>query len=93
LFSQGKNPVEVAIDLNLEASHVEQLYIEYWKLMQQHQIYLVYKEIGSSNIGYFLNLYRIAKKEDITTEQIINLLKIANDIQDLERRFERLKKK
>jgi hypothetical protein len=88
LFSQGKNPVEVAIDLNLEASHVEQLYIEYWKLMQQHQIYLVYKEIGSSNIGYFLNLYRIAKKEDITTEQIINLLKIANDIQFLEKRSE-----
>jgi hypothetical protein len=60
--------------------------------MQRHQLYLVYKEIGSRNIGYFLNLYRIAKNEDLTTEQIINLLKIANDIQDLERRFERLKK-
>src|SRR5438067_13194858 len=33
LFSEGKSPVQVAIELNLQEPEVAKFYVEYWKLL------------------------------------------------------------
>src|SRR5215207_2783938 len=58
LFSQGKNPIQVAIELNLRESQVTRSYKEYWKLKGLYKLNLVYEEI-KEDITYFLKLYRL----------------------------------
>ena len=65
LFHQGKNIVEVAIELKLTEEQVRQMWIEYWRMMQLNELYLLYMDIKHS-IGYFLKLYRVAKKQEVT---------------------------
>jgi predicted DNA-binding protein YlxM (UPF0122 family) len=44
LFSEGKTRVHVAIELNLPASKVSKLYIEYWKLRGLDKLNSIFKE-------------------------------------------------
>jgi hypothetical protein len=54
-----------------------------------HWLFNVYQEIQNS-IGYFLKLVRLGKKEDLTLEQIINLIQMANNILELKEKFQHL---
>ena len=91
LFSKGKEPLEVAIALNLGEVEVTRYYKEYLKLKQLHGLYLAYEEL-EGEIEPFLKLYELSKVEDMGTKQVINLLKIANnDLPALENRYTRLK--
>ena len=91
LFSKGKEPLEVAIALNLGEVEVTRYYKEYLKLKQLHGLYLAYEEL-EGEIEPFFKLYELSKVEDMGTKQVINLLKIANnDLPALENRYTRLK--
>ena len=61
LYSEGKQPVEVAIELNLREPEATKLYREYWKLKRLLKLNSVYEEIGD-DITYFVKLYKLAKK-------------------------------
>src|SRR5215475_9367173 len=87
LFHQGKNIVEVAIELKLTDEHAREMWIQYWKMMQLNELHSIYMEIRH-NIGYFLKLYRIAKKQGVTSDKIDSFLQIVDKIPDLEKRFE-----
>jgi hypothetical protein len=89
LFAEGKSPVQVTTKLNLPAARVELYYTQYWKLVNMHQLYAVYNELRH-NIGYFLEVFRLAKKEHLTPEEIISLVNVANEIPDLERKYKQL---
>ena len=43
LFSQGKKPVEVAIQLNLSEKEATRYYTEYWKLKRLYSLYHIYQ--------------------------------------------------
>src|SRR5215204_7305775 len=45
LFSEGKTPLEVAVELNLAESEATKFYREYWKLKNLHNLYMVYEEL------------------------------------------------
>lgn len=91
LFSKGKEPLEVAVALNLGEVEVTRYYKEYLKLKQLHGLYLAYEEI-EGEIEPFLKLYELSKVEDMGTKQVVNLLKIANnELPTLENRYTRLK--
>jgi transposase len=45
LFLQGKRPVEVAIELDLSASEIEEMQQEFWVLNKLDELALVYLEI------------------------------------------------
>src|SRR5215207_6992036 len=93
LFSQGKNPIQVAIELNLRESQVNKYYKEYWKLNGLYKLYLVHEEIKDNGIIHFLKLHRLSKTEGMSTEHVVNLLKIANnDLPALENRYEKLQR-
>jgi DNA-binding CsgD family transcriptional regulator len=78
LFSEGKTPVQVAIELNLPASKVSTLYRVYWRLKRLHKLNSVYEELGDDGIGDFLKLHKLSKKEGVGREQVIKLLQFAD---------------
>src|SRR5918996_221591 len=89
LFDEGKSPLEVAAELNLPGPQVRQFYVEYWNLRRMHKLVIIYQEI-QDNMGYFLKLFRLGKKEGVTPEQLINLIQIADNIHNLEEKFHQL---
>jgi transcriptional regulator with XRE-family HTH domain len=92
LFLAGKSPIDVAIALNLRDDQVTELYKEYWDLNNLHDLNQIYEEI-KDNIGYFLNLYKLAKAAGMNAQQVTRLLKIANNhLPVVEQRCEDLKR-
>ena len=77
LFSEGKTAVEVAIELNLPASKVSKLCIEYWKMRGLDKLYAIYKETNDK-LGPFLKLYKeLIKKRRMSKEQVAKVVEIA----------------
>src|SRR5215216_5803993 len=92
LFSKGKEPIEVAIALDLTESETTKYYEEYWNLKQMHELRMVYEEIGD-DIVHFLKLYKLSKGAHMTPEHVVNLLQISNEyLPLLEHRYKRLTK-
>ncbi len=81
LFSQGKNPIEVAVALNVRESEVTRFYKEYLKLNQMHDLNMIYEELKGDIIP-FLKLYRSAKAAGMSVEHVVNLLKVAKNNND-----------
>jgi hypothetical protein len=44
VFSEGKKPVEAAIQLNLSEKEDTRFYTEFWKLKRQYSLYQIYQE-------------------------------------------------
>jgi hypothetical protein len=92
LFSEGKSPRQVAIELNLREAEVTELYKEYWNLKNLHDLNQVYEEI-KDDIYSFAKLYKLAKEVGMNAQHVVNLLAIANnDLPSVEYRCERLKR-
>jgi DNA-binding CsgD family transcriptional regulator len=93
LFSQGKTPKDVAIELDLREPQVTKYQREYWKLEGLHDLNNVYQAIGGEGITQLLRLYKCSKAAGMDTENTVNLLEIANnDLPEVENRFNRIKK-
>lgn len=54
-----------------------------------HELNTIYNEV-KDNIGYFITLFRFAKEEQLTPEEVIGLINMSNDILDLKRQYKRL---
>ncbi len=82
-FEQGNSPVQVAFKLDIETLEVERLYKEYWRLNGLHKLDEIYTEL-KDNIFSFVKVYRLTKKEGMTQQHVIDALKIAEEIPNLE---------
>jgi hypothetical protein len=84
LFSNGKKPIEVAVELDLTASEVHDIQEEYWALNDLHELTLVYNEVKAF-LPSFLQLFRCLKKtKTLSEKQISNILKhIGDDLPQL----------
>ena len=89
LFEEGKNPLEVAAELNLPGPQVQQYYGEYWNLRRMHRLVAIYPEIQDS-MGYFLKLFRLGKQEGLTPEQVIGLIQLSDSIHKLQDKLQHL---
>jgi hypothetical protein len=89
LFDEGKSPLEVASELNLPGTQVQQFYVEYWNLRRMYKLVTIYPEIRN-NVGYFLKLFRLGKERGVTPEQIINLIQMADEIHRFKEKFQQL---
>jgi transposase len=91
LFSEDKTPLEVSIALNLRESEATKFYKEYWNLKQLHTLNMVYEEV-KDDIEPFLRLFKVAKAKGMGIQQVIDILKIANnDLPAIEERFKSLR--
>ena len=65
LFLQGKQSVEVAIELDMPADKVEELHVHYWRLSKLDDLEILYHEAEYS-LSLLLRLYNILKVKRIT---------------------------
>jgi hypothetical protein len=91
LFSIGKTPLEVAIELNMSTIEVHNMQEEFWALNQLHDLAFVYGEIKNS-LPSFLKLFHSLKELGMLNEESLsNFLKYAGyDIPDLIYRLQQL---
>jgi hypothetical protein len=91
LFLQGKQSVEVAIELDMPADKVEELHVQYWRLSKLDNLEILYHEAEYS-LSLLLRLHNILKDKRITKDKdISDLIEIANDgLPNLGARFEML---
>src|SRR6476620_4981291 len=92
LFSEGKSPVQVAIELNIRASEAIIFQREYWELEGLHNLNQIYQEIKDGTWN-FVNLWKSVKAAGMGVPHVNRLLAIANnDLPSVESRYERSKK-
>lgn len=92
LFSEGKSPVQVAIELNIRASEAIIFQREYWELEGLHILNQIYQEIRDGTWN-FVNLWKSVKAAGMGVPHVNRLLTIANnDLPSVESRYEGLKK-
>ena len=70
LFKSGKKPIDVAIDLDISASEIEDILQEYWVLNQLDELALVYYEIRN-DLDLFLKLFHVMKKNKLINQKDI----------------------
>jgi len=88
LFLQGKQSVEVAIELDMPADKVEELHIQYWRLSKLDNLEILYHEAEYS-LSLLLRLHNILKEKRITKDKdISDLIELTNDgLPNLRARF------
>jgi transposase len=78
LFLQGKQSVEVAIELDMPADQVEELHVQYWRLSKLDNLEILYHEAEYS-LSLLLRLHNILKEKRITKDKdISDLIELAN---------------
>jgi transposase len=89
LFLQGKQSVEVAIELDMPADKIEELHLQYWRLSKLDNLEILYHEAEYS-LSLLLRLHNILKDKRITKDKdISDLIELANDgLPNLRARFE-----
>jgi hypothetical protein len=89
LFANGKKPIDVAIELDLSASEVQNMLEEFWALNDLHELVFVYNEIKTF-LPSFLKLFHCLKERRMLNEKhISNILKYAgNDLPQLSDRVQ-----
>jgi hypothetical protein len=89
LFLQGKQSVEVAIELDMPADKLEELHVQYWKLSKLDNLEILYHEAEYS-LSLLLRLHNILKDKRITkNEDIYDLIELANNgLPSIRNRFE-----
>jgi chorismate mutase len=91
LFSEGKKPVEVAIQLGLSERQVTKYYREYWELKGLHELTFLYEE-RKDHLPSFIRLHNIMQRQGIDDENdIANVLKYANELPNLQQYWENLR--
>ena len=71
LFSNGKKPIDVAIELDLTASEVHEMQEEFWALNGLYDLAFVYNEV-KAYLPSFLKLFHCLKKHKMLSEKNIS---------------------
>jgi hypothetical protein len=69
LFSEGKKPVQVAIELNLREKQVYKFFREFWKLKRQYRLYELYPQIEHC-LPSFLKLHKALKRKGLNPNNV-----------------------
>src|SRR5207344_2313750 len=77
-FSEGKAPVDVVIALDIPADEVRAIDREYWELKRMYRLVQIYEE-AKYDLRTFLRLHKIVNDLGMGEQEIINVLKLANN--------------
>jgi hypothetical protein len=78
LFSEGKTPVDVVIAIDMQAEEVHAIYREYWELKGMYKLNVLYEE-AKDTLPSVLKLHRVVEEQGMGEQEIINVLKLANN--------------
>ena len=91
MLKNGKKPIEVAIELDMSASEVEEIQQEYWALNQLHELGFLFNEI-KYYLPSFIKLFNLLKSNKLLGDGYISkFIKYANyDLPTLENKIQNL---
>jgi hypothetical protein len=69
LFSEGKKPFEVAIELGIREVQVNKFFREFWKLKNLNELYELYPQIEHC-LPSFLKLHKALKKKGLNPNNV-----------------------
>jgi hypothetical protein len=69
LFSEGKKPFEVAIELGIREAQVNKFFREFWKLKNLNQLYEIYPQIRCY-LPSFVKLHKALKRKGLTADNV-----------------------
>jgi hypothetical protein len=69
LFSEGRKPIEVTIELNLREGLVNKFFREFWKLKNLNGLYEIYPQIEYC-LSSFLKLHKALKKKGLNPNNV-----------------------
>src|SRR6188472_2883706 len=69
LFSEGKKPFEVAIELGIREAQVDKFFSEFWKLKRLNKLYEIYPQIRCY-LPSFLGLHKVLKTKGLTASNV-----------------------
>jgi DNA-binding CsgD family transcriptional regulator len=69
LFSEGKKPFEVAIELGIREAQVNKFFSEFWKLKNLNELYEIYPQIRHT-LSSFLKLHKVLKRKGLTASNV-----------------------
>src|SRR6476661_1960515 len=69
LFSEGKKPFEVAIELGIREAYVNKFFREFWKLKNLNELYELYPQIEHC-LPSFLKLHKVLKKRGLNPDNV-----------------------
>ena len=78
MLSEGKTPLDAVIILDLPADKVLAIYQDYWALKHMHKKCRSTIKLNNP-LPSFLKLYRILSAQGMGEQEIINVLKLANN--------------
>lgn len=86
LFKKGRTAIEVAILLDASPDDAENWYMDYWRLMRQYHLALLYKEI-KMHLPSFIKLYRLFRSAGITEEDSVNIINNSKQLPSIRNTF------
>jgi hypothetical protein len=80
MFSEGKSPTDLVIELDLSPEEVRMIYRQYLETKNMYDFLQAYDQIKNSrySIPSFLRLHKIVSHLGMGEQQIINVLNLAN---------------
>ena len=79
LFERGKKPIDVAIQLDMPYSDVEDLQQEFWALKDLYDLACMFMDIRN-DLTPFVKLYKLLERNKMLDEKhVLKLLRYAND--------------
>ncbi len=89
LFRKGKNPVDVAITLDLSPSDTAELYKQFWRLRGLHNLLKLFEAINRDT-SFLSRVNDVVKKYDLTKRDIINIVNFADEYNFLEEEIQEM---
>jgi exonuclease VII small subunit len=91
LLSIGKTPLDVAVELDLPASQVHEIQLEFWSLNELHDLVFLYDEI-KYYLPSFIKLFHTLKRNKLLGgDRITKFLRYADhDLPVLENKIQKL---
>ena len=90
LFSDGKKPTDVVIELNIQPEKVEKLWSQFLKSERMEECYEFF-QMCQYNIPTFLTIDNFMKRNNISGPDIANVLRKANSVINLNQTILNLK--
>ena len=90
LFKEGKKPTDIAIILDIQYPKVSKFWYQFLKLEKKFDCYEFY-EVWQYDLPSLLSISNFMKRNDVSGTDILNVLRIANDVINLNQTYLNLK--
>jgi hypothetical protein len=89
-FHKGKSPYDVSVELNMREKEVTELYGEYLRLNNHHELCKIYRETNG-NLNPLLTFIRMIEKSGMSNQDGVRAIRITNnDLGTVEQRYKSL---